>query len=213
MKRAFVVLGALALLSACAGSALASDPLFTWESVPYGTFPSVSETVGGLTATASPLGGGTLTVTGPLGPASWADKSLIYFFGGGSGLVVDFSAPVSSASIQFGDYDADEDLVFLNAYSGPGGTGTLLASGFYDYPASADISAGDSAVASLTVTAPGIESIVATSGGAFPGSIYWDNVSAETDTTVVPEPASLTLLGVAAATFAGVTGWRRRRTA
>ena len=190
LMKPFIALGILAV----SGSA-ALAVTFGFEGQSVGTVGSVTETSGGLTITVTSSGSALLDVlTPPVRPPSWGNISLTSFFQGGSGLVVNFSSAVNSAGIQFGDYDADDDPVTFLAYSGLGGTGMLLGTDSLLYPASKDISNGDSDVGSVGVSAAGIMSFVVTSGGAFPGSLYWDNVTATTGASVPDSGATFLLI-------------------
>jgi hypothetical protein len=64
-------------------------------------------------------------------------------------LVFNFSQAISDPSIQFGDFDADDDTEVMTAFSGLNGTGSNVGSNSVFYPASEDISNGDSDVATL----------------------------------------------------------------
>jgi hypothetical protein len=168
---------------------------FGFEGQTSGNYGSISETVGGLTITVTPDGSSSLNVSGPLGPASWGNRSLTPVYSGGLGLVVDFSSAVTSAGIQFGDYDQDDDPVTFNAYSGLDGTGTLLGTTSLDYTSSLNINNGDVDVRSLSIGAAGIMSFVVTSGGFYPGSLYYDNVTADIGVGVPDSGATLGLFG------------------
>jgi len=176
-----------------------------------GAFTSLVELSGSLSATFTRQGGGAFDVVDSTGfpafgqffPASFGVHSLDPFADPGtpSAFIVNFSAPITSASLSFGDFGGDNDTMTLNAYSGLNGTGALLASsadayGVQSFPLFDTISA----------KADGIQSLVFIGGSAsFPNSLYYDNLSVST-----PEPGSLALLlgiGVAA------TGlrWRRKK--
>ena len=185
----------LGVLAVGASTALAVT--FDFEGQALGTYGSISQTVGSLTIAVTPNGQSTLDVVGPLGPASWGNRSLIAYGSGGTGLVVDFSSAVNSAGIQFGDYDADDDPVTFNAYAGLDGTGALLGTTSLLYPISKNISNGDADVGSLSVAASGIMSFVVTSGGAYPGSVYWDNVTADVGASAPDGGATFLLMVLA----------------
>ena len=135
-------------------------------------------------------------------PPGWGSKSLDPFFTLPSGdfWVGTLSRIVSAVSLEFGDYGpSDTDSpVFLKAWSGPGGTGSLLDSdtGTWDGTDSFPD------FGSLSVSGGGIQRITfgSLASGEFPNSLFWDNIS-------VPEPASLLLLGAGLAALA----WRRMR--
>jgi hypothetical protein len=155
-----------------------------------------------------------MTVTGPLGPASWLNNSILAF-NSGNPLVINFSQPVSNVSIQFGDFDQDNDTETMTAFSGPNGTGANLGSSTVFYPSNRDISNGDSAVATLGVNANGISSVVITSpfdatNNPFPFSIYFDNLAIGAAATV-PEPSTLALLAAGSLALMGYRLRRRRK--
>lgn len=187
------------LLSLCLGwlsPQVQAATLFDFEDQAYGSHASISSTVGGITATIYRENENALTVLN-IGPPSWQTHSLI-----GTdfpdpippqGLIANFSTALGSASIQFGDFGGDDDLVWLEAWSGLDATGTLLASNSFLYPATLDISNGDADVRSLSVSGVGIQSLRFYSTVGFPDSVYWDNLSVSTS---VPEPASLGLLAI-----------------
>ena len=114
----------------------------------------------------------------------------------GATLILNFSAPITSGSTSFGDFDADDDgPVTLTAFSGLNGGGSNLGSSSVAYPANLDFGTqGNAAIRTLTVNAAGIQSLTILSGGPFPGSLFFDNIVGVT-TPTVPEPASFLLLG------------------
>jgi hypothetical protein len=174
-----------------------------------GAFTSLVQLSGSLSVTFTRQGGGAFDVIDSTGfaafsqffPASFGVHSLDPFTdpGTASAFIANFSAPITSASLSFGDFGGDDDTMTLNAYSGLNGTGTLLASsvdayGVQSFPLFDTISA----------KADGIRSLVFIGGSAgFPNSLYYDNLSVST-----PEPGSLALflgMGITA------TGLLRRR--
>jgi len=97
---------------------------------------------------------------------------------------LDFSGTVDSFSIGVGDFGADEDNTYLQAF----GTGDVpLASDFYLN--SALIFGGGT----LSVAARGIEYVLFWDDNPQAGFVWWDNISYTS--TVVPVPASLWLFG------------------
>lgn len=106
--------------------------------------------------------------------------------------VVDFGLPVSRASIDMGDFGEDDDLLVVEAYSGPGGTGRLVAR-------DRRLLVGKAAqfdFATLAVQAPSIRSLVMIGGSpTFPNSVFYDNLTV----TLVPEPAGWLTMCIALA--------------
>lgn len=185
--------GAVALLGAtlALGGAPAGAQTFDFESSVGGTTIVVTDS--GLTVTLYRADGGSIGAFGPIGPASWGMVTLLAYPTTIPGIIADFSAPVSFASIQSGDYNADDDLIEMTAYAGLGATGAVLDTDSVVYPAVKDIGSGDSDVVTLSVSAAGIQSVLFTETNAFPDSVYWDNLVV-TAAPVVPEPGTLALL-------------------
>lgn len=201
---------AAALLSL--GQAARADVLFDFEDQAYGSSSSISTTQGGLTATLYRTDGTSISVLGPLEPASWLAHSLLSYENPytSAPLVINFSQAVSSVSIQFGDYNADDDTVTITAYSGLDGAGSNLGTNSVFYPATKDITNGDSDVGTIAIAAAGINSVVIDAGVDYPFSVYWDNLSVGT-TAATPEPSTL-LIGLAGIGLASAYSWRRRKT-
>lgn len=167
---------------------------------------SISDTQNGLTLSVHRQDNGSFSIEDltPFVPAGFAFGSrTISNFNGpfvapGSTLVLNFSAPLTGGSISFGDFDGDDDSpVTLTAFSGLNGTGANLGGASVAYPIGLDFGTqGNAAIGTLTVSATGIQSVTISSGGPFPGSLFFDNIVATTTTTpVVPEPGSVVLLG------------------
>jgi hypothetical protein len=89
------------------------------------------------------------------------------------------------------------------AFAGADGTGALLDTFVGAWPGAAGFPAfGTLSVSSATP----ILSVRFFGSGPFHNSLFWDNLSAVP--TAAPEPLSLSLLGIAAA---GYAGYRRRK--
>jgi hypothetical protein len=137
---------------------------------------------------------------GQVKPPAWGLRSLDPFFdvSPASGpFVLDFSVPLAAFALDVGDYGQDADRVVLQAFSGPGGTGALLASAAAELPGGPDVFAF---VTLGVASAAPIRSVVVL-GGEVPGfnSVFYDNLRAEP----VPEPAALALFGVGAVVLLG----------
>lgn len=110
--------------------------------------------------------------------ASWGEVSLSTFFDQYSPtpLLIDFSGPASSASITAGDYSEDVDTLRLEAFSGPGATGQLLAVDEKSLQPNGDGWTFNSE--KLTVAAPGIRSLRLICGSpAYLHSMFYDNLT------------------------------------
>jgi hypothetical protein len=173
-----------ALTPAVADAATAT---FDFEELPTNTpncftggVPSVASTKSGLTATFTRDGGGSVGIVDLSGFASSSNGSRslcgVPVLSSTQALLADFSAPVDSVSIEFGDLEpSDDDVGVLEAYSGPGGTGTLLASDTKPQP-----NGSGYVLVVLSTSATGIASIKFNSGSPeFPNSGYWDNLIAQ----------------------------------
>ncbi len=143
-------------------------------------------------------------------PLSWRSRSLNPNNSGSNGngiFMANFSSPVSAFEFEFGDFNNDQDQAVIYAYSGPNGTGTLLATVFSDphngvFPSYAGVGWNNGGNSSVVA-----QSFLFQAGtGNFPNSTYYDNFAAEA--ALVPEPATLAALGLGLAAFA-----RRRKSA
>ena len=169
---------------------------FDWEI--FGTSTNsvpIYQMVGGLTATVTGVGGNGKVVV-HRAPTSFTGFGLDSLSVGGNSefLRVDFSYPVVSVSLQFGDSNADDDgTVTARAYDASNVLvdvesllyGTILG------------------VRSLTLDAPDIAYVVTGTTGSvqFPNSIVYDNyvVTPAPGFIPVPEPSTLGLLGLSLA--------------
>lgn len=162
--------------------------LFDFNNAAAGNWTSISQTVDGITATATGVGANITSF-------SWLGSPVIV--GGASGAWkptrVDFSVAVTSVSAMFGDGSADDDdFVVLSAYDA--GNNLLDQQSFYYGTMNG--------WASLTVTGANIAYVIGSTtaqGTAFnqglPDSVVWDNFEVQ----AVPEPATIAALGLGAA--------------
>lgn len=164
--------------------------------VSSGTTPVIS-TQGGVTATFTRADGGNITIQDLTGAAApWGSRTLLPFSDGKGGtMIINFSVPLSSISIQAGDNGNDDDgLVTLTAFSSADGAGTNLGSDSQAYPDTLN-AVIDGEFLTLGVNSAGIRSVTLTSGGQFPGSIFYDNMTVQAQPlSAAPEPASAALL-------------------
>jgi hypothetical protein len=184
-------------------SSFSAAQIFDFESQsgtesPVGALTSLSMTNTGLTMTISRQGGTAFDVVENINsqsgkPASWGRMSLTPFIdASGGAFICDFSTGINFFSVEAGDYGADSDDIVLEAWTGLGGTGTLIGT--------ANNSFGVSAFPTVATTGGVIGgtalSIVMKGGSTdFPNSLFWDNINA---TAAVPEPASFAIVGVGA---------------
>ena len=169
-----------------------------------GAYTTLSMTQGGLTVDIERQGGKSFDIGFAAGPG-FGSNSLSPFSDPSTGaFVANFSAALSSISLDFGDYaPSDSDTLSLSIWSGLDGTGILLGttSFFYDtlgFPVIHTLS--------LSSATPFLSAIFNGGSDDFPNSVYYDNLVVE---GAVPEPATwaLMLLGFGAAGYS----IRRRR--
>lgn len=206
-------LGASLLLLAAAPAF--ADATFTFEGLAAtsgGAYTTLSQTVNGVTMTVTRVGGNHFDIADltPYMPSSagWGSSSLDPFSDvSNSAFIFSFSQPVSSFSIQLGDFGADFDTETGTAFSGANATGGVLGTFGGTWGAgdlATDLPETDS------ISAAGIMSIEFIGGSSsYPNSVYYDNVTVTTSSvSAVPEPSSILLLLTGAS---GVAGLRFRR--
>lgn len=197
-----------------AATAHAAPVLYDFESTPAtgvstGGYASLSLTESGLTMVVTGSASNFDVVDNTAGqagkPASWGLRSLSPFVHeSGDPFILDFSAAIGSLSVEFGDYGADApDILTLTAYSGAGGTGSIL-----DTDSVSFLALAFPGFATGSVAASGIRSVVMIAGtSGFPHSAFYDNVLVNAP---VPEPGTFALMGFGLA-LAGVATRRRSR--
>ena len=206
MKRTLIAL----VCTLCLGVGAAQAATFDFETTPLGTYSSLTMTDSGLSVTITRTSGSNFDVATTFAgqPASWGARDMHNFnhgFPAGDEYNANFSAGVSAVTIDFGDFGPSDDdtPVILRAYSGANGTGVLLGTdtetwlGSDSFPNFKTLS---------VASASAIGSIRFFGSGPFWNSLFWDNITATP--AQVPEPATVALLGMAAA---GLAGWRKRR--
>ena len=186
---------ALALVASAAGAAT-----IDFEATPTGTYSSLA--IGDVTFTFTG-GNGDFDVVDSGDPgAPIAGHALISFFQnpGAEPFMATFANGASAFTIGVGDFGADEDNDYLEAYDA---SGNLLDSDYYFNPA------GNYGGGYLTVSSDvTIAYVKFWDAEPYPGAVYWDNASY---TPVVPEPETYALMGLGLAAVGFMA--RRRRPA
>jgi len=194
---------ALSAIAAAAvfASGAATAGVIDFESVSTGTYSSVTDQ--GVTFTY--LGGtGDFDVTAS-GSPGWpiSGNALISFFQQGESnapFKATMAGGFSAFAIGGGDYNADDDEYYLEAYDS---FDSLLDSD-YLYVDETVYGGGMVSVSSATP----IAYVLFWEDGTYPGAVYWDN--AEFTAAAVPEPQSWALMGLG---LAGLAAFARRRKA
>jgi hypothetical protein len=203
MKLTLLAAAACAALLIPLGAANAAT-VFDFETIGLGTYASVAQSVGGLTATFSSTVGN-IDIQSPGAPGVSGHVAINYF--SGSGLMnADFSSAVTNVSIIGSDFQpSDVDHIFLAAYSGLGGTGTLLGS-----MTSAGCCSNGDIPGSAFVNAVGIRSVqfYTGAGDAFPGALYFDDLTVGSFKSAAPEPTTWAMLLMG---FGGIGAMIRNR--
>lgn len=136
-------------------------------------------------------GGGTFDIVDLSNTAGWGNRTLLPDTSGATMMIFNFSTALTSVSIEMGDFNADDDDLFMEAYDAYDAGGSMVDSDFEFYAGFRDISLGDKAT--LSCAGSGILSIKVWGVGLGGNSnIYMDNLS------MVPEPGSIAVLGLGA---------------
>lgn len=213
LDRSIKLKKSLLLAFACVALPVASQAqLFDFEGVPPtafayvspGVYSSVSQTVSGVTVSITRSSSAHLDITenstftdpGFSMPGSWGHQTLSPFSAESAGdkFVATFSVPVLFASIEFGDFGGDDDdTVVMEAWTGHGATGAMVDTSTVSWGLDDIDSDPPGTVSVFSSTA--FSSVTFTGGStSFDTSLYWDNLNVES----VPEPATMTLLGLGA---------------
>lgn len=136
--------------------------------------------------------------------AAFGFQALSAFNGAGGPLdpgpfLVDFATPIRGLSVEMGDFGEDTDLLLLEAYTGPNGSGALVDRDVVMLPGTEEIFSYET----LSVHGPSIRSVVMIGGSpTFPNSVFYDNLTV----IWVPEPTSGWLGLVAMIVYVGTGG-------
>lgn len=200
--------------SCLTASAMAAPIAFNFEELAVQSSATITSTQGGITMTITRNDGGNLEIMNlsSSANASFGNRTLGNFIPPYNSILrINFSQAIVDAALSFGDYNQDDDSpVTLQAFSGLNGTGSLIDTDTTNFFGNNSIELGQSGPLVLSVAGTGITSLILTSGGQFPGTLFVDNVVVNV-ASEVPEPASLLTFGIAGLAAATV-GWRRRRT-
>ncbi len=199
----------LALCALTSVSLPAAIVTFDFESSSISSgLTTLSVSSGGVTATITRVGGSIFGISDISGSTpAFGSRSLDPFGAvGGGAFVVDFSALLSSISVAMGDFaPSDIDTLTISAYSGVGGSGTLLGT------SSVVLANSPTGFNFATVSTGGasIMSIVMNGGSSsFPNSVYYDFLTVDTGTPGVPDAGSTA--GLLFLAVAGLAALRRK---
>ena len=187
----------------------------TFTSPPDGSRPGALTTLGitasGLTLTITRESGIAFDLVSNTGtqagkPAGWGTVSLDPFFAESSptAFILNFSAPITSFSVEAGDYGGDADTLLVQAFSAADLGGSLVDSSSTPY---------DSSFTNIITGTAGGGSILSVRliGGSpdFQNSMFYDNITVDTGGAAgVPEPGTWLLVAGSLGGFALI---RRRR--
>ena len=102
--------------------------VFDWENLNVGTFNSVQQTVGGITATGTGIGNQIQVINFGSNIPTFQTRSIIGAIIAGSAdrvpIRVDFSFVLTQVTVQFGDASSDDDgIVTVTAYNSSNAVG------------------------------------------------------------------------------------------
>jgi hypothetical protein len=214
-RPAGVVIAVIGALSISPAVGMATTATFDLEELPLihdcsssSIGVPIMSTQSGLTATFTREGGGDLAIDnlgGTPGSASFGMRTLCPSPLGElpEGVLADFSAPVDSVSVDFGNNDFSDVVGYLEAYSGPAGSGTLLDS---DVRTLHDNTGGLSFfIDTFSVAASGIASVRFNTGDFdHPNQFVFDNIVAGFGTP--PPPTGGLCFGQPATGTTGTNG-------